>query len=94
MGPSRETAVFGSLLHMRVPTSGFGERDFQPHIGLDKHGDLAQALTQRAIRIPGAVGRAISRRLQFLQHVHGFKGLSTGIAQEILDAVAYKASKP
>src|SRR5262249_1612748 len=38
----RELADRRSLVYVRVPAAGFGERDFEAHLGLDELRDLAQ----------------------------------------------------
>ena len=51
-----------SLVHVRVPTTDVGKRDFQTHAGFDELRDLQQRIAKRIARILRAVLGFVLRR--------------------------------
>ncbi len=67
--PRGELAVARPLVHVRVPTTQVGERDLEPHVGLDELSDLEQGAAEPPRRILRAVRRLVLRGVHALEHL-------------------------
>ena len=79
-----ELADGGSLVDMRVPAAGFGERDLEPDVGLHQLRDLAQRLAVAGARVLRAVLGLVLLRIGGLEHPDRVEGLAAGFVQDLV----------
>ena len=82
-----ELTLLGALAHVRVPTVGVSERDFEPDVGADQLGDLPQRLAQARPGILGVVRGRQPAGVGSLQHANGLERLASGAVQQIVHAL-------
>src|SRR6185312_16864155 len=82
------------LIHMRVPSTNVGERNFQTYIRLDELRNLHEPLTELRFRIDGAVPWRVLLRVCALHELDCVEHLLPGSVHEIRTPRAVKRLEP